>query len=453
MRVVVVAVTVAALLPFTAAPAGAGTAHHGHAHHRWVHYADMDNDSVPDRIVITAGDDLHSRNGGYVQGHYDVTVYPTTTGRTVSRRFFSDGYAGWRRHWTPWFGSTRIDQVGGKEIVLGAETGASAQLYRVVAYWNGALRVVPPPPTALPSPDGNKWLVDGTALHSTGFTCTSRGIAPRWSGATPHSARRGHRFLHWRVFRHFYRWQDAHWVKTGSAKSRQRVREGRQPHGARQFGAFVCPGLPRFGHHMHQGRRWVHHADMDNDGVPDRILITAGPKLEIDQGSGIGPYRVHVRLSSTGLRLTRLLRTEYYHPITTRDRRWSPWFGKTVIDHVGGMEILLGTMSGASSSTFDVLAYADGQLVDLPAPRNYAWSDVAVATSGGGFKCTNTGIVFRSYSNHDRHYRRWTITRSSYEWHDNAWQRTRYERHVRITDNPKHAGRLGEVHCPGLPRS
>jgi hypothetical protein len=199
----------------------------------------MDGDGVPDRIVITT-DNGFRFSYGIGHGHYTVHVHLSSTGVTVTRRFDTGGYVGrGRGHWSPWFGAADIDHVGGDEIVLGAGSGASADLLRVVSYWAGALRILPPPPHLDPSPLGTKWTVDGSAEHSLGYRCTAQGVEFRQIYSdSAHT-------LRWTAKRDSYVWRDSRWVHQRHEKQHLKARRDHYPTGTAYFGGFICKGLPR----------------------------------------------------------------------------------------------------------------------------------------------------------------------------------------------------------------
>jgi hypothetical protein len=198
---------------------------------------------------------------------------------------------------------------------------------------------------------------------------------------------------------------------------------------------------------LHQ-RRWVHHADMDGDGIPDRIVITADKDLKIDQFNGSGHYTLHVRLSSTGKVLSERFAVTDYNNLPAK--RWSPWFGSADIDHVGGREILLGDESGASSSQFYVIVYSRGRLRALPSPDG-AWGFNSDVDESNGFRCTADGIEARGFGMVGRGFDHWVVDRDYFVWHDNAWHRTkRVHRRIRSKHEPRGTRGFGAFQCRGL---
>jgi hypothetical protein len=195
---------------------------------RWVHHVDLDGDGVADRVVITADRDLKIRNG-MATGHYTVRVMLSSTGGVVTRRLYTDGYDGNVHHpWTPWFGTADLDHVGGKEILLGASSGASSETLSVLVYTEGRL-------AALPAPGGGDWLFNSDADVSNGYRCTSDGIETLFYSQT------GRSFDHWIVGRDYYVWRDNRWLHT--RRSRHHVHSKGQPRGTSTFGQFKCHGL------------------------------------------------------------------------------------------------------------------------------------------------------------------------------------------------------------------
>jgi hypothetical protein len=196
---------------------------------RWVHHTDLDGDGVADRIVITADRDLKIRDG-MATGHYTVRVTLSSTGDVVERRLYADYYNGnYHRPWTPWFGAATLDHVGGKEIVLGASSGASSELLHVLVYTAGRL-------ATLPAPGGGGWNFNGDADVSNGYRCTADGIETRFYGQI------GRSFDHWVVGRDYFVWRDNHWLRT--RRARHHVRSESEPSGTSTFGQFNCHGLP-----------------------------------------------------------------------------------------------------------------------------------------------------------------------------------------------------------------
>jgi hypothetical protein len=194
----------------------------------------------------------------------------------------------------------------------------------------------------------------------------------------------------------------------------------------------------------------VHFADLDNDGVPDRIVITADRDLKIQDIQGSGHYSLRVRLSSNGEVLKRRLYTRDY--VDFVHRRWSPWFGAAVLDHVGGKEILLGSFSGASSDEFHVLAYTEGRLVSLPAPDAGGWDFNDTVDQSNGFRCTSSGIESRFYYQSTRSQNRWVVGRDYFVWRDERWVHTHGSRQ-HVSDRggpPAGTARFGQFRCPGL---
>jgi hypothetical protein len=199
-----------------------------------------------------------------------------------------------------------------------------------------------------------------------------------------------------------------------------------------------------------QLRRWVEHADVDGDGTPDRIVITAGKDLRIDQSTGFGHYTIQVHLSSTGATVSKRLDADGYDNLPAK--RWTPWFGAADIDHVGGQEILLGEQSGASSSQFYVLVYTRGRLRSLPGPGGQTWDVNSDADESNGFRCTADGIEARGYGQVGPGFSHWVVDRDWYVWRNNRWRHTKHiERHVHRASQPPGTRSFGGFQCAGLP--
>jgi hypothetical protein len=202
---------------------------------RTVHYADLDGDGQPDKIWFTLGKDFRFRSQGFPTGHWTVHARISSTGETVSRTFTVDDYGALsKRRWTPWVGATDLDHTGGQDIVLGAEGAADAVLYRVLVYWNRALRILPSPP----SPNTPAWVIIGPYFHGGGFRCTPHGVAATDYGATNNRATR------WRLDRSDYVWSNDAW-RLVSAKTRYvHSKADHEPRAVRRYGGFKCKGLP-----------------------------------------------------------------------------------------------------------------------------------------------------------------------------------------------------------------
>lgn len=149
-------------------------------------------------------------------------------------------------------------------------------------------------------------------------------------------------------------------------------------------GAGVCAGV--------SGCEVVDTADVDGDGVLDEIAIVGEP----DEYSG-GQTWISVRvLLADGTTLERDSEIEFWNlPV---------YHGATDFGQVAGEEIVIGAMTGAHTLSYRVLTYRDGELVELPHPKDisyegsFIWSIDAAASISMGIECdpTDSTVVLRS---------------------------------------------------------
>jgi hypothetical protein len=198
---------------------------------RWTYHADVDGDGEADRLTLEPSDDLHVHDQ-IGTGHYRLQVR-FATGAEVGRRLWVDHYFSDRDGgWTPWFGSTQVDHVRGKEAVLGRTSGAHADFYVVVTYRHGRLRL-------LDTPTGrSEWGVSASVgTGSRGWRCTEDGVQSR--SLKPNSD--GSRY---RITRVSYVLRIA-WHQSGYVRRSVPATNGLPPSYAADYASFACPGLPQ----------------------------------------------------------------------------------------------------------------------------------------------------------------------------------------------------------------
>jgi len=168
---------------------------------------------------------------------------------------------------------------------------------------------------------------------------------------------------------------------------------------------------------------WVHYADVDGDGISDRVRITPDTDFRVhEDGAGFGHYIVHVAASS-GANASKRVHVAYYYGI--HGHVWTPWYGAAQVDHFKGKEILVGDTTGAHTLVFHMLTYWKGRLFVLAAPGSeYGYTSWAIngawGTGSEGWKCTPQGIESREvYPNAHHtyfHVRRVTYRFDGLEW-------------------------------------
>ena len=196
--------------------------------------------------------------------------------------------------------------------------------------------------------------------------------------------------------------------------------------------------------------RWTYHADVDGDGTVDRLVLKPADDLQVHEGVGTGHYRLRVRFATGSVVAKRLSVDGYY-----RGDGWTPWFGSTQVDHVPGMEAILGRTSGAHAAYYVVVTYRHGRLRLLHAPTGQTeWGVTSSVGSGSaGWRCTEDGVQGRSVtpSSDGSRYR---ITRASYVLRL-AWHRSGYVHRTVSADAygqpPGYTADYASLACPGLP--
>ncbi len=103
----------------------------------------------------------------------------------------------------------------------------------------------------------------------------------------------------------------------------------------------------------------VDTADVDGDGLLDEISLVGEPD---EYPVARTQFTVRVLLAD-GTTLTREAEIEHWH-------RDTAWWGATDFGQVPGEELVVGGTTGAHTLWFRVLAYRDGELVELPYPES-----------------------------------------------------------------------------------
>lgn len=214
----------------------------------------------------------------------------------------------------------------------------------------------------------------------------------------------------------------------------------------------VAPTAPWVGSATATSTRWIRHADVDGDGVRDRIVVTLGRDFEMyDAHDGSGHYRVRVTLSRTGNRVVKRLVADHYADF--RDDEWTPWFGATQVDHRTGKELLLGYTSGAHATVFHMLTLRQGALDVVMPPKERiqgGWMvNSSVGTGSQGWRCTDHGIRRRKlYPTSDGNGIR--VERSSYVWRG-GWDRVAHFTRTYYGQPPSWTANYASFDCKGLP--
>jgi hypothetical protein len=218
--------------------------------------------------------------------------------------------------------------------------------------------------------------------------------------------------------------------------------------------------------HRHQGRarklpycvshfcRSVHHADLDGDGRKDRIEVVAARVARHESVDGMynGTYHVHVRLATR----QRMAFDEKgsWHSFDGRhpNRSADPYYGAARLDSEPGSELVLGTNTGASEQSFDVLAWRAPYLVHLPAPDGGDWyANSSAGTGTEGFSCDRGEVVYEVVTSSLKHgHERTHGVDHFYRWRDGAWAHVDDRRFRGQTRGVAHA--VGWAGCHGLPK-
>jgi hypothetical protein len=192
---------------------------------REVHYADVDGTGHADRITVRWVRFTRRSTGS---GVARVTVR-FADGQSASREF---AVAAWTNFGTgkpamPPFGTTQIDGVRGREVVIATDNSpASFVAYTVITARHQRLRV-------LPAPVRTGWFV-GAAVGpgGSGFTCHGATLTALESGPG-HEDGSGGIGVRYRTVRTTFRWRHNRWHA-----SMRRV-----THGHYEAGQWNCAGL------------------------------------------------------------------------------------------------------------------------------------------------------------------------------------------------------------------
>lgn len=214
-------------------PASAAAESKSLAGKQWHYQAQVDGIGEPDQIDIMGGKDLAKKPFG-TSGHFTVTVHLAGTGTTVSKRLELSYYYSPRKPWTPWYGATQLDHLGGNELLFGATSGAHTQIYQAITYRNGALHSLRPPAAT-----SNSWGVNASyGSGSQGWRCTPGGVQSR--SVYPSANRQ-----QFRIVRNAYVWRNGAWARvTHVAKSVKAPADGGFPKHTDGYARFDCSGLP-----------------------------------------------------------------------------------------------------------------------------------------------------------------------------------------------------------------
>jgi hypothetical protein len=202
--------------------------------------------------------------------------------------------------------------------------------------------------------------------------------------------------------------------------------------------------------------RWVHHTDVNGDGVIDRVVLIAGDDLTVQQGTGSGHFTVRFKLGGLDYVGDKRMRVDYYYG--GRGSDWTPWFGATQIDHHPGKDVIVGSTSGAHTQVYNIVTLHRGAMRTLEAPGDgpeKGWAlNASVGTGAWGYRCTDDGVQSRLvYPNRD--HTRYHIDRSSYVREQSDWTRTHHF-HETVDANahgdpPHYTSDYATFDCKGLP--
>lgn len=184
----------------------------------------------------------------------------------------------------------------------------------------------------------------------------------------------------------------------------------------------------------------VGEVDVDGDGRLDQVAVVTTGAGWPDTG-----YTVRV-LTRTGL-LTRAVTSEHWHG--------EPYIGATRIDTSPGDDLVVGTVHGAHTQWFTVLAVQDGQLVELPPPPGWGgevgWLVDGSFAYNAGMTCEGPGeIVMREADLADGVTQRYDGAEEWFTWSRGGWISTSR------SEFPLQGAEVTDPFvgwtCPGLPR-
>jgi hypothetical protein len=188
-----------------------------------------------------------------------------------------------------------------------------------------------------------------------------------------------------------------------------------------------------------------HTADVDGDGKPDQITIQV-PRSAISQVYFHGVYSVHIDFA-TGKGISTPERAANWPQYASHGG--DLWIGATQLDHVPGMELVLGNQQQPAFTGYRVLTWRDGRLVWLPTPVQAWFAHAAPNTGSQAFVCTPDGVAFHSAIPLDSAHTRYREVDRSFVWRKTAWHQ--------VSNRSYHTDKqhLGDLvawdHCDGLP--
>lgn len=217
----------------------------------------------------------------------------------------------------------------------------------------------------------------------------------------------------------------------------------------------TAASVPHVARSTDSPRHWTYHADVDGDGHPDRIRITAGSDLKPGSLGWTGHYTVSVHLSSTGKTVTHRLHLAYYF---SAYQRFTPWYGAAHLIGWHRKQLVLGRENGAHTVLFHVLSLRHNRLVSLPAPaasRSGWFINASFGTGEQGWRCVAHGIEYRDVHPVNEKITRFRVTRSSFVRHGSGWKRIHHFSAVAPAGSghqpPRRTQRYASFACAGLP--
>jgi len=188
----------------------------------------------------------------------------------------------------------------------------------------------------------------------------------------------------------------------------------------------------------------THTADVDGDGRPDHITIQV-PRSAISQVYFHGTYGVHIDFAK-GKSIATPERANSWPQYSSHGG--DLWIGATQLDHVPGMELVLGNQQGPAFTGYRVLTWRSGRLVWLPAPVQ-AWFAHSASSGYQAYVCTATGVAFHAATPINAAHDRFHEVDRSFVYRAGAWHQTS---HRSYRADKQH---LGDVkawdNCDGLP--
>ena len=187
----------------------------------------------------------------------------------------------------------------------------------------------------------------------------------------------------------------------------------------------TAASVPHVARSTDSPRHWTYHADVDGDGHPDRIRITAGSDLKPGSLGWTGHYTVSVHLSSTGKTVTHPLHLAYYF---SAYQRFTPWYvPHTSSDGIGSNSSSV-SCKRRHTVLFHVLSLRHNLLVSLPAPAasrsGWFFINASFGTGQQRWRCVAHGIEYRDVHPVNEKITRFRVTRSSFVRHGSVWKRS-----------------------------